>query len=693
MKKALLAIFSFCTLVFTGCNSIGEKDTLVARVNGEPIYKEDYAFMMRVGNIVPNTEQMRKASGSLFSRKALYTVALQKSPELKEKLASHNVALENYLLTFVYQRLFSMDRLMYSDNELAFYYDKHRDQFPDSLAYMNLRDKIADAMYIESHKDSLKSFAMLHRNLADSTSEVEITDDIKESFVSDHRQRIVRETGPALLKKFNIQETKIEMPSAEEYYNRHPELYNTPMGYVVYHVESADSASLAKRFKGKKVDLNMFKKIASKYSENKETKKAKGYVGKVLLGHSLPYGIGFVSRMFMEFNSLEDGSISPIIRSESTGRYHVFYRESFVPPVRKPFDRVRKVIERDLATTANYELDSNYVLVTKNGEPAIREKDVIAVYDDNSAMLRSRRSHDQIVNALALQLAFASEAREVGLDHSWEYRAMKRQSDVDYVIKLYKHKVLTRVSVPEDSLKALYARMGNPAHPNMGYEESRAELSDWFVIPENLMKRTYYYAEEDYLPKTYEEAKKQVFESAYLTYRSGRWDKEVVTSWGTAKVDLFADNITLLPQEWSVDLAVRSADSLYAQAKSIEKAYLAWSGIRDRYVDIDSVARRATFELAHIFSDRENFNEAQREYRAFYKTWPDSPDAEKAMFSRGFILNENLHKDDEALKVFEEFKKLYPKSELNESVDWLVQNIKSNGKLADDLMKKIAAEE
>ena len=30
-------------------------------------------------------------------------------PELKEKLASHNVALENYLLTFVYQRLFSMD--------------------------------------------------------------------------------------------------------------------------------------------------------------------------------------------------------------------------------------------------------------------------------------------------------------------------------------------------------------------------------------------------------------------------------------------------------------------------------------------------------------------------------------------------------------------------------------------------------
>ena len=88
MKNALLAIVSVCALFFSGCNSIGDKDSLVARVNGEPIFKEDYAFMMRVGNIVPNTEQMRKASGSLFSRKALYTVALQKHPEFSEQIAA-----------------------------------------------------------------------------------------------------------------------------------------------------------------------------------------------------------------------------------------------------------------------------------------------------------------------------------------------------------------------------------------------------------------------------------------------------------------------------------------------------------------------------------------------------------------------------------------------------------------------------
>ena len=693
MKKALLAIFSFCTLVFTGCNSIGDKDTLVARVNGEPIYKQDYAFIMRVANVVPNTEPMRKASGSLFSRKALYTVALQKYPELKDKLVAHNAFLENYLLTFVYQRLYSMDRLMYSDDELAFYYDKHRDLFPDSLTYMNLRDKVADAKYIESHQDSLKAFALLNRNAADSTGEVKITDEIKERFVSNYRQRIVREMGPALLKKYNIQEVEIKMPSVEEYYNKHKNLYMTSNGFVVYHVESKDSVALAKRFKDKKVDLKTFMKIASKFSENKETKKAKGFVGKVYGGRSLPYGIGFVPQMFIELDSLSDGSVSSILRSQSTGKYHVFYRASAVASEQKPFERVSKAIERDLATIANYELDSSFVLVTKNGEPAIREKDVLATYEDNPTMMRSRRAHDQIVSALALQLAFASEAREIGLDHSWEFRALKRQSEVDYIVKLYRQKVLYQVSVPEDSLKALFARMGNPALPSLPYEESRAELSDWFVIPENLMKRTYYYAEEDYLPETYEQARKRVFETAFLTMRSGRWDREVVSSWGFAKVDLFADNIRLLPQERSPERALFVADSVYTQAKNLDKAYSAFSEIRDRYVDIDSIARKATFELAHVLSDRENYDEAQREYRAFYKTWPDSPDAEKAMFSRGFILNENLHKNDEALKVFEEFKTLYPKSDLNESVDWLIQNIKSNGKLADELMKKIAAEE
>ena len=63
------------------------------------------------------------------------------------------------------------------------------------------------------------------------------------------------------------------------------------------------------------------------------------------------------------------------------------------------------------------------------------------------------------------------------------------------------------------------------------------------------------------------------------------------------------------------------------------------------------------------------------------------------MFSRGFILTENMHKDSLALEVLNEFKQKFPKSELAESADWLIENIRSGGQLANDLMKKIEAEE
>ena len=75
------------------------------------------------------------------------------------------------------------------------------------------------------------------------------------------------------------------------------------------------------------------------------------------------------------------------------------------------------------------------------------------------------------------------------------------------------------------------------------------------------------------------------------------------------------------------------------------------------------------------------------------QVWPDAPETEKVLFSLGFVLSENLKKNDRALEVLEDLQKRFPKSELKESVDWLVENIKSNGKLAEDLMKKIESEE
>ena len=141
-----------------------------------------------------------------------------------------------------------------------------------------------------------------------------------------------------------------------------------------------------------------------------------------------------------------------------------------------------------------------------------------------------------------------------------------------------------------------------------------------------------------------------------------------------------------------MDAAFQELDSLYRDQK-LNQALVGWNGLRDRYPEVDSIMKKATYEIAHILSETNDFDRAQREYRAFYSVWPDDVNAEKAMFSRGFILTENMHKDSLALEVLDEFKQKFPKSELVESADWLIENIRSGGKLADDLMKKIEAEE
>jgi len=53
-------------------------------------------------------------------------------------------------------------------------------------------------------------------------------------------------------------------------------------------------------------------------------------------------------------------------------------------------------------------------------------------------------------------------------------------------------------------------------------------------------------------------------------------------------------------------------------------------------------------------------------------------------------LSENLKNDSLALPLFKDFITKYPKSELKESVEWLIKNIESNGKLAQELVEKIS---
>lgn len=690
MKNKALALLALGALLFTGCNSIGDKDTIIGRVNGESIYQEDIDMIVRLHGQSTKSDQVKSSISSLFSRNAVYSEAFVRFPEIKDELKNRSSTVDNYLLTFAFQRFYAMDRLMFSDSELRAFFDSHRSMFGDSAEYMVVRNSVAEKLFLERNADSLAAF--IKRKVAEGGNVDTSSEQMGAQFIREFREKLVNTMGDSLIKVYNLALVPIVPPTPEEYYEKHKDWFVTEPGFEVYHVEMADSVALSTLFYTDSMDLDEFKKIARDNSINKETAANDGYVGKVLEKHVLPYGIGEMSPLFTQFKDKPVGTVSKPIRTFMGETFHVFYLAAVVPSRQKTLDQVRIAINNEIKNGINYDLDSTYVLVTMNGEPVVREKDVSDVYAANVNMLKSRRIHDNIVNSLMQNIAFANEARKRKVDHSWEYRALARNSAVDFVCNAFEHKIRHKLNHSEDTLKAVYDKIGNPAHPVLSFEKSREDLSAWLDMPRVILKHSYYYLMEDYLPNDYESSIPRLFADEVASYSNNVWDRTMTDAWNKAKVSLYVDSITLLPQDKSLESAVQKLDSLY-QMQKLDLALTGWRNMRNRYPENDSIMKKATYEIAHILSDKNDFDRSQREYRSFYRIWPDDPNAEKAMFSRGFILTENMHKDSLALEVLEEFKTKYPKSELTESADWLIENIRSGGQLADDLMKKIEAEE
>ena len=61
MKKKFLALLALGALLFTGCNSIGDKDTIIGRVNGESIYQEDIDLMVRLHGESSKSEHVKSS--------------------------------------------------------------------------------------------------------------------------------------------------------------------------------------------------------------------------------------------------------------------------------------------------------------------------------------------------------------------------------------------------------------------------------------------------------------------------------------------------------------------------------------------------------------------------------------------------------------------------------------------------------
>lgn len=752
MKKIYsLVLLGFCFLLMS-CNGIGCKDAVVARIGSESLYEEDLDFAT-----LQNSGAFNAASGKAVSEKYLYSLAKASKAEgesgsYDSVWKAYEPVIRNRLLTIVYARYHLMNRLGYTDEELKKFFDEHRADFDSSATYIQVRGEVAGRYYLSKSQDSLKAYIkqalpgkdrpaevkllffvgdsltvtevvkkfnagvpedslpamrhtrvvqgdekgvfvdssvksalffadsmavgtgrsfrvkrdsswvhfglkMLERTAAQKAREEDHIKSFENSFITLRRNSITDVVQNISNNMGTVVVEKLKPQDIHKFYEENIDKFMTAPGYEVYHVAMKDSAALAKTMLNVK-DLESFKAVAATISEKEETSENYGFVGQVKMDYALPYGIGMMPTLWAELKGKAEGYISSAIRSMSDSLYHSFYVSAVVPSVPKAFDRVKNQLEDLYASDVN-SIDPATVLVSKDGKPLYTKADLLKIFEAEQGIPYNKDTHYRIVNMLAQAYVIGEMAKREKVDQSWEFRAMMRSARIEFITARY-----DRTHKPEKA-----------------------------QIPETLKKIEYFYnADKAYKDKSFEDALPQISAALESRMQMNKPEADNMQIWNQTNVFFYDQAKAYLAPVTTAEGFVAWGDSV-AKNQKFDEAISAYQKVIDFFAYRDTLTRVSVYNLAQVCADAQKYEEAAGYYYVLLKVWPEAPEAEKAMFSLGFVLNENLKQNDRALEVLEDFQKRFPKSELKESVDWLVENIKSDGKLADDLMKKIEAEE
>lgn len=695
MNIRSLSLATFCVAASTvlfGCNGVGAKDSLLARFNDENVYREDMVLLELNSGKTNDAAWNQTVYEKLYSKAAVASYAAKEFPEIEKDWENYLKDIEPRILTTVFQRFFVTECMTYSDSELRRFYDVNRALFPsDSTGdYHKVRSLVAGEYYVSKSAEAFSQY--LEENAKNSKDGIDSAA-VKQRFIEARRQALQDSISGNILERSHIKVAQLPPVDAREYYEKNKESFKTVPGYVLYHVQASDSATLASMF-GDSISLEQFKAVAAKSSKNKLTAKDSGLVGYVKQNFALPGGIGVIQDLAEVLEGKNPGYITPVLRSSGTSVFQRFFLAENVPAQVKPFERAEATIRAELAKGVLAEIDPNFAVILKGGNPLFYESDLMRF---NQKYFGNRKltvnSHERIARMLAETFAYADLAVENKLMNSWEYRALVRSARWDYVFDRYVEKRMGVGSVPEDSLRSLYEKVKRSIRTDLDFDGVRNELEKIAAFPKNLYNHDYLMGYRViYKNQTFDESMANIYSKSNTLIVQSLGKRFAAEAYTKASTHYYGIEPLKYEPATQLDKMMAHADSL-TQAGKVLEAYYAYRDVMYTFPENDSLFQVVAYAMAQVQADDESFLDAEGEYYAFYRMWPENENSEKAMFSRGFILAENLKKDKAALEVFREFLAKYPKSELRESADWMVKNIESEGKLAEDLLQKINTEQ
>jgi hypothetical protein len=660
-------VIAFTFLALFGCSSTPQ-DKTIAKIGNTSLFASDAEFL---ASIKPEayrdkksiTADLQQAAETRRTAEVARLMFAGEQNSVQKNLAEE----ENSRLAQIYSFFYLQANLGQANKALLDFYKKNKSRYADSsmlsadMPLAIFREKLAEDLFLAETPE----LAAL------------VNDSNKAAIIDSCRRAIAGSEVDRLKKAYNIELVKIEPPGAEDYYKTHPDEFQTKTQYKLLSLSDTDSSALASKIKGIST-RDEFAKIATELPLAKQ-------------GHAI-IGIGMFPTLDAEISSLGAKKFTNILRAPDTQAYYVFYIDSIVAPQLKPWDRAKNLTKSILESQGDFPLDSSVVLATINGKPFITEKEVLELQAKVPPQRRAYFRREVTLNNLLERNLYAKAAKEKGLDKSYEYIAWTRQLTDQAYARILMDSVLTNtLGISEDSLKAAYEAEKDSLFLPKNFEDSKLDIAVWLRIPDISYKREFalnkqYYEQTD----KWESIKRTLYKNIKYREFSGIQERELANLHKSVPV-------AIIDTTWGLEFAASNFAELVAQAKAqydnrdLQKAKSLWEKVRVLFPQNDSAQKTASFELANIYQELGSYSASVNEYKAITELWANDPEVYKAYFMQGFVLSEYEKKDSLALLAFEELLKKFPNSELSGDAKIMVENIKSGGKVFEDLIKKIEA--
>jgi len=663
-KSFVILVAGLASLVLFGCSPFPQ-DRPIAKIGNTSLFTSDVEFLAATRpesarnkkSIAPDLQQVAETRRMAEVARLLFA---GEQNSIQKKLEEG----ENGRLAQIYVYLYLQANLGFNNKALLDFYKKNEGRYTDSsmlsasMPIANFREKIAADLFLKENAE-----------LA-----ARVNDTNKAAIIDSCRREMMNAELDRLKKLYKVELVKIEPPALEEYYKEHPEQFQTRTMYKLLSFSDKDSAALARKMKGVST-REEFAKIAAEMPLVKQ-------------GHAI-MNIGMFPALDEEVSKLGAKKFTPVLRALDVNAYYVFYIDSIVEPQLKPWDRAKDFTKSVVESKGDFPLDSSVVLATIGGKPFITEKEVLEFRAKLGPRQQTLR-RSTIISNLIEEGLYARAAKEKGLDKSVEYIAWTRQIADRLYVRVLMDSILTyTLGIPEEALKTAYESEKDSLFLPKSFEDSKLDVAVWLRIPDISYRREFVLNRDKYgAAASWENIRRPAYKNIRYNEFSGIQEREQANLRKSVPV-------AIIDTSWGLEFTSDNFKELAEQAKiqynnqNPQKAKELWEKARTLFPQSDSIQRATSYELASIYQDLGQYDAAINEYKVIAGLWGNEPDAYKAYFMQGFVLSEYEKKDSLALIAFEEMLKKFPNSELSEDARVMVANIKSGGKILEELIKKI----